>query len=330
MKRPSIPSFVNKNAVLFSFGFFCLAAFAAGIVLTSLLYKKTQASPVENNAPTRFVTLTALPEAPSTQRGDSLTAAPSTLVIPPALPAATRTPLPPSGDVFSIGASAGGYSLDVYRFGEGPVVRMIIGGIHGGYEANTSALADALVGDLENGNISVPQEITLYILPVFNPDGLINYPNSVKGRSNSNGVDLNRNWDAFWQAEWDKTGCFSSAPITAGEFAFSEPETQALRDFLLNNHVDAIISYHSAMAAIFAGGQPEPDPASGSLARALEKASPYSYPPVNDGGCQYTGQLIDWASKNDIAAVDIELTDHKYTDIEINRKILRAFLNWEH
>jgi len=43
-------------------------------------------------------------------------------------------------------------------------------------------------------------------------------------------------------------------PITAGEAAFSEPETQALRDFLLNNRVDALISYHSAMSAIFAAG----------------------------------------------------------------------------
>lgn len=141
-------------------------------------------------------------------------------------------------------------------------------------------------------------------------------------------MDLNRNWDAFWQVDWDRTGCFNYTYISAGDAPFSEPEAVALRDFLLASHVDALISYHSAMSAIFAGGQPEPDAASDSLARALSAASLYLYPPVNDPGCQYTGQLIDWASQNGIAAVDVELTDHESNDILINRDLLQAFLAW--
>ncbi|WKZ51924.1 MAG: M14 family metallopeptidase [Anaerolineales bacterium] len=241
----------------------------------------------------------------------------------------TVTPQPQEGEPFSIGKSLEGKSLDVYRFGTGPTARVIIGAIHGGYEGNTATLVYLLRDDLRSGSITVPEDITLYLLPVFNPDGFYDYLDLPAGRSNARGVDLNRNWDALWQADWDRTGCFAAAPISAGESPFSEPETRALRDFLLENRVDALISYHSAMSAIFAGGRPEPDPASDSLARALSQVSAYLYPPINDPGCQYTGQLIDWASANGIAAVDVELTDHKSNDILINRKVLEAFLNWK-
>jgi serine/threonine protein kinase len=241
----------------------------------------------------------------------------------------TTTPLPSEGNAFSIGKSIEGKSLDVYRFGSGPIIRVIIGGIHGGYESNTATLVYLLRDDFKNGLIAVPENITLYLLPVFNPDGFYDYLNLPAGYANARGVDLNRNWDALWQTDWDRTKCLNPIPITAGEYPFSEPETQALRDFLLSNRVDALISYHSAMSAIFAGGRPEPDPASDRLARTLSAASLYLYPPTNNSGCQNTGQLIDWASANGIAAVDVELTAHESNDILINRKLLEAFLGWK-
>jgi hypothetical protein len=201
--------------------------------------------------------------------------------------------------------------------------------VHGGYEANTATLVFKLRDDLRNGLIKVPDDITLYLLPIFNPDGYFDYTNQSLGRVNAHGVDLNRNWDANWQANWIRTNCFPGSWITAGDHPFSEPETIALRDFLLNNRVDALISYHSAMSNIFAGGTPTTDPASDSLARTLSAVSFYLYPPVNDPGCQYTGQMADWAAGNSIAAVDIELTDHSSSDILINRKVLQAFLAWK-
>ncbi|MBI5935461.1 MAG: hypothetical protein HY867_17295 [Chloroflexi bacterium] len=242
--------------------------------------------------------------------------------------AITSTPLPPEGEAFSIGKSIEGKPLEMYRFGSGPIVRVIIGAIHGGYESNTATLVYLLRDDLKNHTIVVPEEITLYLLPILNPDGYFDFLNQPEGRGNARSVDINRNWSVLWQPDWDRTGCFSYLRLTAGEHPFSEPEAIALRDFLLANKVDALISYHSAMSAIFAGGQPDPDPASDSLARALSAASLYLYPPTNDPGCQYTGQLIDWAAAQGIAAVDVELTDHQSNDILINRKALEAFLAW--
>ena len=323
---------VNRNTTIL------LAGFLAGAVLFVLFFVSANLLSGKSAFSLPFIA----GEASATNEAGDASAVPNpsstpawtvTPVFAPAFTATptqilTATPLPPEGEAFSIGESLEGKPLEMYRFGSGPIVRVIIGAIHGGYESNTATLVYLLRDDLKNGLITVPEEITLYLLPVFNPDGFYDYLNLPAGRSNYRGVDINRNWDAYWAPDWDRTGCFNYAYLTAGEFPFSEPETIALRDFLLNNRADALISYHSAMSAIFAGGRPEPDPISDDLARTLSAASLYLYPPTNDPGCQYTGQLIDWASANGIAAVDVELTDHQSNDILINRKLLEAFLAW--
>jgi hypothetical protein len=101
----------------------------------------------------------------------------------------------------------------------------------------------------------------------------------------------------------------------------------SLIQFISAAKVDALISYHSAALGIFPGGQP-PESRSLAMAEALAAVSDYPYPPV-DTGCAFTGQLIDWAADNGIAAVDIELHNHRDTDLELNLAILRAFLDWE-
>jgi predicted deacylase len=202
---------------------------------------------------------------------------------------------------------------------------MVVAGIHGGYEWNTIALADQLISILPGRPDLIPQDVTLFILRSLNPDG-DHRAHGIYGRTNKNEVDLNRNWPAYWQAEWPLQGCWNLLPTKAGPSPASEPETQALMQFLLSQHVDALINYHSAALGIFPGGQP-PDPASLNLAETISAVSDYPYPPV-DTGCQYTGQLIDWASLNGIAAIDIELSTHSSTDLRQNLGILTAFLNW--
>lgn len=225
-----------------------------------------------------------------------------------------------------IGASVAGRPLEVYQFGSGPQHRMIVAGIHGGYESNTIALADQLIQVLAARHEAVPEQVTLYILRSLNPDGEAR-SGGYEGRANENLVDLNRNFPTLWQATWPKEGCWAYTAITAGDHPASEPETRALMNFLLRYQVEALISYHSAALGIFPGGQP-PDAASASLAQAVAAVSDYPYPPV-DTGCQYTGQLIDWASQQSIAAVDIELTNHRDSDLRQNLRVLDAFLHWQ-
>jgi predicted deacylase len=204
--------------------------------------------------------------------------------------------------------------------------RMLVAGIHGGYEWNTIALADLLITILRGRPDLIPQDVTLYILRALNPDGDLR-AHGIYGRGNKNGVDLNRNWPAYWQAEWPLSGCWNLLPLSAGPSPASEPETQALMRFILSEHVEALLNYHSAALGIFPGGQP-PDPASISLAEAVASVSDYPYPPI-DTGCQFTGQLIDWASIHGIAAIDIELSTHTSTDLRQNLQILTTFLLWK-
>jgi predicted deacylase len=231
----------------------------------------------------------------------------------------------PDGQYFSIGLSVEGRSLDVVRFGNGEIHRLILAGIHGGYEWNTTKLAYQLIEHLKARPQEVPSDVTLYILPLYNPDGAAR-GKGPEGRANANNVDLCANFDAFWSAESGGAGCWSTLPITKGSAPDSEPETLALEWFLYQYRIEALISIHSAGLGLFAGGQP-PDAASDSLAQALAAVSPYRYPPVYTG-CVYTGQLIDWASLHGIAAVDLELSNHTDTDYDINLRVLQVFLAW--
>jgi len=139
-------------------------------------------------------------------------------------------------------------------------------------------------------------------------------------------VDLNRNWDFDWKPTWNPYGCWAYLPINGGERPFSEPETLALRDFIFESNITAIISYHSAALGIFAGGMPS-NPISVSLAEAVSQVAPYVFPPVNTG-CEMTGQIIDYTASHGIPSLDIELANHRDTDFQINLRILDAFLNW--
>ena len=238
-------------------------------------------------------------------------------------PSSTATPFKEGPIV--IGTSVVGRPLEVYSFGHGETHRMLIAGIHGGYEGNTIRLADQLMQVLQARPDLIPVEYTLYILRSLNPDGEAR-SSSYKGRVNENLVDLNRNWPSHWQKSWPLVGCWTYTYVTGGSRPASEPETRALMNFLLTYQIEALINYHSAALGIFPGGQP-PDPNSVSLAETVGAVSDYPYPPI-ETGCQYTGQLIDWASDQGIAAIDIELKNHRDADLTQNLKVLQSFLAW--
>jgi hypothetical protein len=277
-----------------------------------------------NNPPQPTITLTRRASiTPSMIPSTTPTLRPSQ-TLPPTFTPFVITPLSVSGPFF-IGFSVVGRPIEIYQFGSGPIQRMIVGGIHGGNEWNTTALTRELVDYIGGHPYIIPDDITLYIVPLINPDGEAR-AHGVDGRVNEHGVDLNRNWDYKWQADWSRNGCWIYRPVTAGEFAGSEPETAALMNFIQNHEIDALISYHSAALGIFPAGIP-PVKRSVKLAEAVAAVSPYPYPPL-DTGCQFTGNMVDWASTLGIAALDIELSDHTHTDFDINLQILKVFLNW--
>ncbi len=275
---------------------------------------------IHPNQPTRTKRPTITPIPPPTQRA-TITPFPA-MTRPP-----TTTPLVlPPAHLMVIGQSVEGRSLEVYRFGSGERKKLIVAGIHGGYEWNTVALAEELIAYVDANDGIIPSDTSLYILHNLNPDGYAR-KKGIDGRANANNVDLNHNFPYNWQLDWSRDGCWAWRTLTGGSEGGSEPETQALMAFIDKIGPEAIISYHSAALGIFPGGNPEFAP-SVRLAEAVARVSDYSYPPI-DTGCDYTGNLTDWAANTrGIPAIDIELTNHRDTDFEQNLRVLGVFISW--
>ena len=225
----------------------------------------------------------------------------------------------------NIGYSVSGRPIEVYTFGKGRRQRMIVAGIHGGYEWNTIALADELMKYINENPSVIPDDETLYVLRNLNPDGDAR-DHGIEGRVNDHGVDLNRNFPTNWSASWDREGCWNLGPTTGGTGPGSEPETQAVMGFLQTHKIEALISYHSAALGVFPGGEPW-EKQSTQFAKQLAHVTGYPFPPI-DTGCIFTGTLADYAVELGSTAVDMELSTHKFTDFDQNTKALGVLLNW--
>jgi hypothetical protein len=120
---------------------------------------------------------------------------------------------------------------------------------------------------------------------------------------------LNRNWDCDWTAD----ALWRNQPTNGGSAPFSEPETEALRDFLLDVQPVAVIFWHSAANGVYAAGCPDLYAPSMNLATLYGRAANY---PVYEKFTSYpvTGDAGDWLALQGIAAVSVELLNHQDTD----------------
>lgn len=138
----------------------------------------------------------------------------------------------PGPYVVSVGTSVQGRPITaVNRRGSLDVHRTIVavGVIHGD-ERHGRLVTDQLLV------VPLPDDLDLWIVPSANPDG-----EALGLRKNAGGVDLNRNWPANWE-----TGTyFSSGRYDSGPSPASEPETQAMMQFLDSIDPDVTIWYHS-------------------------------------------------------------------------------------
>ena len=97
----------------------------------------------------------------------------------------------------------------------------------------------------------------LYFIPCINPEGYIyNATTDPQGgglwrknrRDNldgSFGIDLNRNYGANWGYDDLGSSPDGFSEVYRGPSAFSEPETQAVRDFSLQHAFQVVLNYHS-------------------------------------------------------------------------------------
>ena len=93
----------------------------------------------------------------------------------------------------------------------------------------------------------------IYIMPIQNPDGLEYSIHTYRWwrknrRYNGNlswGVDPNRNYGYKWGFDNIGSSPVPEDGVYRGPYAFSEPETQAVRDFLLNHPPSGALNFHN-------------------------------------------------------------------------------------
>jgi hypothetical protein len=237
-----------------------------------------------------------------------------------------------------IGTSAGGHDIPAYTYGSGDTRLLFVGGIHGGYEWNTVKVADRMMEWLERDPSVIPENVSVTVIPVLNPDGLnetvgttspefsaANMPtqeDTIPGRFNANGVDLNRNFACNWQPQ----GQWQDRTVDAGSSAFSEPEAKALRDWVQNNNPQAGIVFYSAAGAIYSAGcNGEDSTASVDLMNTYAQASGY---PAEGLFTAYelNGDAVDWMAKEGITGISVLLSTHQAVEWDKNRAGIKAVL----
>jgi murein tripeptide amidase MpaA len=171
--------------------------------------------------------------------------------------------------------------------------------------------------------------VEFIIIPIVNPDGYVFTwtPNNRLWRKNRRnngdgtfGVDLNRNWGYQWGGEGASTA--TNNETYRGAAAFSEPETQVVRDFVLANpRIAANIDFHSYSELVLSPwgytsalppDQPIFGPLDASMASAIQSVNGLHY----TAGPTYTtiypasGVITDWSyGQQHLLAWGIELRD---------------------
>ena len=220
-----------------------------------------------------------------------------------------------------LGYSQGGRPLVVNHLGEGSTRVLVLGGQHGGPEANTIRLVRLLMDHFAGAPDELPEDIGLDFMPVGNPDGA-----AVGMRQYLSGVDPNRNWGGpDWSSDaYDSNGVYRSG--LGGPTPFSEQETVAMANWLLETRPTLVVNIHSAGGFMFGAREG----LAGDLAATYSSASGYRMPQPGRGNSplsyRATGSMNVWMRQIGIAGLFIELTTPYDAEFSRNLAGLRATL----
>ena len=242
-----------------------------------------------------------------------------------------------------IGTSVEGRTIEAYTYspatdgGSAKKHLVFVGGVHGGYEWNSVLLAYTFMDYLATNKNFIPEDVTVTVIPSANPDGVYKVVgkegrfstadvpakvDSVPGRFNARQVDLNRNFDCKWKSE----SMWKGNKVSAGSAPFSEPETKAIRDFVLKNKPDAVVFWHSQANAVYAS-----ECEKGILAQTRDIMKAYSkasgYPAVDSfDAYEVTGDAEGWLASINIPAITVELATHETVEWKKNLAGIEALL----
>jgi len=151
-----------------------------------------------------------------------------------------------------IGSSIEGRPIIAIKIGKGDK-KLLINGTQHAREwiatMVTMAVADRLVRNYDSDPRvkAFVDSTTLWVVPVVNPDGYQYSWGSDrywrKNRRDKHGVDLNRNFGVAWGGSGASKN--KRNETYRGEYAFSEPETQAIRDLVKRERFAAHVDFHA-------------------------------------------------------------------------------------
>jgi len=237
-----------------------------------------------------------------------------------------------------LGLSVEGREIESFTFGNGKTQLVFVGGIHGGYEWNSVILAYEFMDYLNANPGFIPKNLTVTVIPSLNPDGVFkiigkegrfaiaDVPAGSKeaGRLNANSVDLNRNFDC----KWKPTGLWGVRQVSCGTGPFSEPESAAIRKFVLEIKPAVVVFWHSRSNGVYAS-YCEADilQETRDIMNAYSNAS--GYPPYETfDQYEITGDAGDWLASIGIPAISVELETHETIEWEQNLAGIRALFEY--
>lgn len=214
----------------------------------------------------------------------------------------------------TIGYSVLGRPVVATYFGIGPKKILLVGCLHGS-ECNTGAMLNSWMSYLRSNQSQLRTDRTFIIVPYANPDG-----RAANNRFNAHVVDLNRNFDASWQA---KTYWLNQTyPHGGGSAPFSEPESRALRNLILAERPARIVSYHAAANLVVGFGI--------GVSFRNWYASKTGYAAgsgdVESFGYSITGTLEEWAQNQGYVTIVVEFASAYYNEYYRNLPALKGLL----
>lgn len=242
----------------------------------------------------------------------------------------------------TIGKSVEGRDITAYHYGTGSDIELLfVGGIHGGYSWNTALVAYEAMNYLKTNPNIVPENIKVTVIPVLNPDGLYKVVGTstagftradvspsqavqISGRFNANNVDLNRNFDCDWQIN----GKWQSKIVSGGNEVFSEPESQAIKNYIETKKPKAVVVWYSAAGGVFASScHNGVSSETNTITKKFADASGY---PAYESFDFYTttGDMANWLAKSNIPAISVILTNHTDTEWTKNQAGIDALLKY--
>lgn len=209
------------------------------------------------------------------------------------------------------GYTSSGREISGYVIGNGENVIFLFGSIHGN-EMGTADLLETLVDTIKADNTLVSTDYTLVVIPIANPDGYYDRTDKL----NANEVNLNLN---FATSDWEQYG---PEGTYAGDYAFSESESQTIAKVVEDYDPNFMIAYHSYGSLVNPECYHGP---SQELAWWYAEMTGYTY--FDDDSWNYTGTATKWfVETTGNAAITVELTDNSSSDWSTNKNVLLTLI----